>query len=113
MNQEDSGQVNCRLLLHLCDRADLKLLFSDVYFNWMNHAAVLMPCLCEDYFLSSACRDEFQKAVEQVPNTKDPQRIIVPVVVTRSLLPLSCLTVLAAADTSECIPCSRSESGAV
>ena len=57
----------------------------DTYSSWMNHAAVILLLLSEDYLGSEPCRGEFEDAVtKQVPNPENRQRIVIPLVVTSS-----------------------------
>ena len=59
--------------------------WSDLYFEWMEHAAVILQMHSENYFSSSACRDEFENAVtKQVPYRhphENTGRIVIPLVV--------------------------------
>ena len=58
-------------------------LWSDLYFEWMNHAAVILVMLSEGYFTTKACRNEFQDAVQkQVPDINVKDRIVIPLVVS-------------------------------
>ena len=52
-------------------------LWSDLYFEWINHAAVILIMLSENYFDSPACRNEFEDAVQkQVPDVNDSERVV-------------------------------------
>merc|ERR1719506_470062 len=58
-------------------------LWSDLYFEWMNHCPVIFIMLSENYFCSPACRAEFENAVvKQVPDINDKDRIVIPLVVS-------------------------------
>jgi hypothetical protein len=56
--------------------------WADLYFEWMKHAAVVLHMHSENYFSSSACRDEFEHAVtKEIPDKSDPSRVVIPLVV--------------------------------
>ena len=57
--------------------------WDHAYFEWLNHGVVLLMCLSSNYFMSAACRDEFENAIcEQVPDPKSTDRVVIPIVLT-------------------------------
>ena len=83
-------------------------LWSDLYFEWMNHAAVFLVMLSENYFHSSACRAEFENAMcQQVPDSHSQDRIVVPLVVSAASLlyaELRLRSLILASSTPQAIP---------
>ena len=50
----------------------------DTYSSWMNHAAMILLLLSEDYLGSEPCQGEFEDAVtKQVPDPENRQRIVI------------------------------------
>jgi len=82
---DDSLSVLLIIVFAVCEPGRY---WADLYFEWMKHAAIILQIHSENYFSSPACRDEFESAVtEHVPDTSDPCRIVIPLVVQ-----LLCLT---------------------
>jgi hypothetical protein len=51
------------------------------YFEWMEHASVILVLFSPQYFTREACRKEFLKACSLI-DRDDPERILIPVVLT-------------------------------
>ena len=54
--------------------------WDKLYFEWMKHADVFIPCLSETYLNSPACCEEFLEAcLVQAPDPEDTHRVVIPV----------------------------------